>query len=262
MSGLCTLTASTSSKDDAAASGANVSVANTLVKTLTKQDETRLANLNAALEAVLRARSHTSTLIKKALTATQFQSWKRDLLAPQSADELLTQDAVPAELQDYGRKVAKADFLFGKAERMAAMKQLRGYKFHSETITAAYQTAETAYEQTLERLQEILSKHTASNDLHIWLDRDVSFDFDTELSPEQHGIPRLRTSKSPYVLNPVVKTDKQLKRELVTLQALIQATSEIVYDAKTKEGVSINAADETKLDTLMAKLKAEIRELD
>lgn len=256
MSELCTPAAASSTIDPVATSDENYPAASSLVKTLTQQDERRLTKLNAALEAVLRANKPTSALIKKALTSEQYNTWKADLLAPESADELLTQEEVPAALHDYGRKVAKADFLFGKAEKMAAMKQLRGYQFRSQNITNAYQAAQTAYEQALERLQEILCKETNAQDLRIWLDRDVSFEFDTDLSPEQHGVPRLRTSKSPYVLLPLVKTDKRRKRDLVTLKALTEATKEVIYEAQTHQFGTTSTVNSSNLKDLLTKLKA------
>ena len=243
-------------------SNLNCANRNLFVESLHKKNEKQLTKLSATLEDTLRFNNCASAQLRAALTPAQYADWSAELAAPESADELLIKHKLPAELQDYGRMVGKADFLFGKAEKMAAMKQLHGYKFHSETINRAYQTAETAYEQALERLQEILSQHTVANDLQIWLDRDVSFDFDTELSPEQHGIPRLRTSKSPYVLNPLVRTDKKLKRELVTLRILIQATSEIIYEVNTQDAVTITAANEAKLANLMAKLKGKTSQLD
>jgi hypothetical protein len=64
------------------------------------------------------------------------------------------------------------------------------------------------------------------------------------------------------VLNPLVGTDKKLKRELVTLRILIQATSEIIYEVNTQDAVTITAANEAKLANLMAKLKGKTSQLD
>ena len=92
----------------------------------------------------------------------------------------------PNELKRYEAKLRQANFSYNRAE---------GYSSKGKHTTAKkfYNVSESLCEDALEILQEIL--HSDSS-LRFWFDREVGFEFGSDLSVDLVSLPRLVTSRS------------------------------------------------------------------
>ncbi|MDC1536811.1 hypothetical protein N8516_06570 [Candidatus Thioglobus sp.] len=92
----------------------------------------------------------------------------------------------PSDLKRYEEKLREATFNYNRAE---------GYSSNGNHSTAKtfYNISESLCEDALEILQEIL--HSDSS-LHVWFDRDISFEVGGDLSADIGSLPRLVTSRS------------------------------------------------------------------
>jgi hypothetical protein len=97
----------------------------------------------------------------------------------------------PSELKHYEEKLKQATFYYNRAE---------GYSSKGKHTTAKmfYSKSESLCEDSLEILQEILHY---DGYLRIWFDRDISFEFGSDLSADIVSLPRLVTSRSNERLN-------------------------------------------------------------
>lgn len=92
----------------------------------------------------------------------------------------------PSDLKRYEEKLKQATFHYNRAE---------GYSSKGKHSTAKkfYDKSESLCEDALEILQEIL--HYDSS-LHVWFDRNISFEVGGDLSADIVSLPRLVTSRS------------------------------------------------------------------
>lgn len=199
----------------------------------------------------------TTAILKLVLTNAQFVLFKESLIEKQDGVEVLYGDGCPEDLRRYSQKVARADFLYGKAERMSAKREYNGYKYRFNVIEKAYSDAESAYESAVENLEELWSVKTPQEIFEIenWLDRQVTWTVEKHPSLEPEGVPRVRNSRSPYTLAYLPKLSKKLKREHCILDALIAAIDEIIYVYENEViDAEVLKAQSIKLKKLLLKL--------
>jgi hypothetical protein len=125
----------------------------------------------------------------------------------------------PSDLQRYEEKLKQATFTYNRAE---------GYSNKGKHNTAKkfYDKSESLCEYALEILQEIL--HYDSN-LHVWFDRDISFEVGSNLSADIVSLPRLVTSRSHEKL----RDDSRLtSKQSVKLAVVERAMYNIGRDAE------------------------------
>lgn len=228
------------------------------VQTLNSKDAIRLQNLIDVTNKQLLKPNVTTATLKRVLNHKQFTEWKSSLVEFKENSEILYGSGCSDELRKYSQKVARADFLHGKADRMSAKREFKGYKYQFSTIEKAYSAAESAYEDAIESLQELWSVKTPQElfEIECWLDRPVSWTIENYPSIDPHGIPRVRGSKSPYVEAYLPKLHKKLKREHCILDALISAIDEIVYIYEEEIiADEVLIAQKNKLKNLLNKLK-------
>jgi len=141
--------------------------------------------------------------------------------------------AKPSELKRYEEKLKQAIFNYNRAE---------GYSSKGKHNTAKefYNKSESLCEDALEILQEIL--HYDSS-LHIWFDRDISFEVGGDLSADIVSLPRLVTSRSHEKLS----DDSRLtNKQRVKLAVVERAMHNIGRDA-----ASASKDDVSKLDKFL-----------
>ncbi|WP_396189356.1 hypothetical protein [Flavobacterium sp.] len=217
-----------------------------------------LQNINSIIERVLQKRPVTNSELKSVLTPTQYEEFEGLLTEIRHAEEINYADGMPEELKSYVQILKQADFVFGNAERMAGRAE-RGWKYKRETITRAYNRAESLYERALEDLEETFGCASDADELHkltVWLDREIDFSTNGNLSIDQDGVPRVRGSKSAFAQDAgLPKLSAKLKREESVLMALLVAACEIAFVLPTQNNASEVSADDTKkLKSLLAKL--------
>ena len=116
------------------------------------------------------------------------------------------------------------------------------------------------FERAYEKLQEIISEDKT---LAVWFDRDIDFSFDSDISLDSDGMPRLITSKSANNLAQGRlqqlhgwKTKAQVKLDVMAL-----ALEELVKQERTAEEIEAelkqNQQQAEKLKGMLAKLKKQ-----
>jgi len=192
---------------------------------LTTEEAKRLAKLEAIAEKLKRGEN---------VQNRQLQTWLRDDEYAQLEYEWQEQLELRSELKDkpsglkrYEEKLKQATFNYNRAE---------GYSSKGKHNTAKkfYNKSESLCEDVLEILQEIL--HYDSS-LHIWFDRDISFEVGGSLSADIVSLPRLVTSRSHEKLS----DDSRLtNKQSVKLAVVERAMHNIGRDTApvTKDNVS------------------------
>ena len=117
----------------------------------------------------------------------------------------------PSDLKRYEEKLKQATFNYNRAEGYSS----KGKHSIAKTF---YSKSESLCEDALEILQEIL--HYDSS-LHIWFDRDISFEVGGDLSADIVSLPRLVTSRSHEKLSDDSRlTNKQSVKLAVVERAI------------------------------------------
>ena len=151
---------------------------------LTAEETKRLAKLEAIAGKLKRGENVQNRQLQTWLSEEEYEQleyeWQEQL---ELRSEL---KAKPSELKRYEEKLKQATFNYNRAE---------GYSSKGKHFTAKkfYDKSESLCEDALEILQEIL--HYDSS-LHIWFDRDISFEVGGDLSADIVSLPRLVTSRS------------------------------------------------------------------
>jgi tetratricopeptide (TPR) repeat protein len=198
---------------------------------LTTEEAKRLAKLEAIAEKLKRGEN---------VQNRQLQTWLSDDEYAQLEYEWQEQLELRSELKDkpsglkrYEEKLKQATFNYNRAE---------GYSSKGKHNTAKkfYNKSESLCEDALEILQEIL--HYDSS-LHIWFDRDISFEVGGDLSADIVSLPRLVTSRSHEQLS----DDSRLtNKQSVKLAVVERAMHNIGRDA-----ASASKDDVSKLDKFL-----------
>ena len=151
---------------------------------LSASETERLAKLGAIAEKLKRGENVQNRQLQTWLSEEEYEQleyeWQKQL---ELREELKDK---PSDLKRYEEKLKQATFSYNRAE---------GYSSKGKHSTAKkfYNKSESLCEDALEILQEIL--HYDSS-LHIWFDRDISFEVGGDLSADIVSLPRLVTSRS------------------------------------------------------------------
>lgn len=151
---------------------------------LTKQEQTRLAKLEAIVAKLKRGENVQNRQLQTWLTAAEYAEFEQAWAEQQELREELKDK--PDELKRYEEKLKKATFYYNRAE---------GYSSRGKPNTAKgfYTKSETCCEEAIEMLHEILHSNPY---LQTWFDRHVSFDAEHGISADISSLPRLVTSRS------------------------------------------------------------------
>jgi tetratricopeptide (TPR) repeat protein len=198
---------------------------------LTTEETKRLAKLMDIAEKLKRGKNVQNRQLQSWLSEDEYEQleyeWQEQLeLRSELKDK-------PSELKRYEEKLKKATFNYNRAE---------GYSSKGKHSSAKkfYEKSESLCEDALEILQEIL--HYDSS-LHVWFDRDISFEVGSDLSADIASLPRLVTSRSHEKLS----DDSRLtSKQSVKLAAVERAMHNIGRDT-----APVSKDDISKLDKFL-----------
>ena len=183
---------------------------------LTTEEAKRLKKLEAIADRLRRVKNVQNRQLQTWLSEDEYvqleAEWQEQL---ELRDELKDK---PSDLKRYEEKLREATFNYNRAEGYSS-------KGKHSTVKKFYNKSESLCEDALEILQEIL--HYDSS-LHIWFDRDISFEVGGDLSENIVSLPRLVTSRSHEKLS----DDSRLtSKQSVKLAVVERAMHNIGRDA-------------------------------
>lgn len=168
--------------------------------------------------------------LKNALTEEEWEQFEEALNSPASAEP--ARSSRPSSLDRYVELLAKADFLYSRAESTRVTSRSRRDSMGRPGRERLYALAEQEYERAIEYLSEVLSICDAADEYEIraWLDRVVDFAHGAEPSPSPAGVPRLLGSRSQHAEAHLPNKHDQ-KRQL-KLQAIESAIASLTNQRK------------------------------
>ena len=214
---------------------------------LTLDELQRLININSVFSQYLSTGSISAARLRSVLTAAQRDVFKQALVERTHKEEILYGDGMPTALKRYNMMLHKADMTFGRYGRM---------KIGSRSAVEMEDKAQGLYEKAHEALEEIFTATRGNdmNQLHAWMDRLVQFGFESTLSIDQVGMPRVRGSKNLCALDASLpKLSKRLKRIECALRALVEAAANIAFEFPAAF-VDVEA-EQMERDSLQTKLR-------
>ena len=212
---------------------------------LTADDYNKLKKINTLIARRLSGKSIAISVLRNVLSDEEYADYQNSLATHKTMAEAIYADGVPDELKRYNIMLREADFQFGKYEKMNGLRDNGRAKYRTESLKLTYEKSEHLYERALEYLQEQMEvsvRDKSSIDWKLWLDRDVDFSTDGNLSINADQVPRVKGSSSPYAQDAELpKMSVLLKREQCALENLIRAAvacayvpEEVVEHAKPK----------------------------
>jgi len=201
-----------------------------LKNALTADELLRLTTVNKIFSQYISTGKIGAAQLRTALTAEQHDAFKQAVIERRRSEEILYGDGMPSVLKKYNIMLNRADFMWGRFE---SMPQQGSMKFKQSASRKVEDSAMNLYEVALEHLQEIFTS-ASDNDLHqlhIWMDREIDFTFNTSNDISPPGVPRTRGSKSLCALDAgLPKLSKRLKRNECALNALVKAAANIAFE--------------------------------
>ncbi|MBU3581336.1 hypothetical protein ICN19_04835 [Polynucleobacter sp. AP-Capit-er-40B-B4] len=168
----------------------------------------------------------------------------------------------PQEVKEYEQMLQEAVMWHGKLDSYSGRNPKVGKVIVNRIKKADEIKNKTdgLFERAYEKLQEIISKDKT---LAVWFDRDIDFSFDSDISLDSDGMPRLITSKSANNLAQGRlqqlhgwKTKAQVKLDVMAL-----ALEELVKQERTAEEIEAelkqNQQQAEKLKGMLANLKKQ-----
>jgi hypothetical protein len=220
------------------------------------QELQKLQRINQQLETILANKNVSDKRLRATLTAEEYTEYTASLENVSHPAEITYGDGMPSVLHSYTAILRQADFQNNKYEKMNGLKSVGRKKYSSSSLTAVSNKAESLYELALERLGEIWSSATPTEqyELQTWMDREIDFDkgFNSTLSIDCVGIPRVRGSRSINALDSgLPKLSKRLKRKECQLQALRSAACVIAFEPEQEPEYATNPVVSAKLRALL-----------
>jgi len=220
------------------------------------QELQKLQRINQQLETILANKNVSDKRLRATLANEEYAEYTASLENVSHPTEITYGDGMPSVLHSYTAILRQADFQNSKYEKMNGLKSVGRKKYSSSSLTVVSNKAESLYELALERLGEIWSSATPTEqyELQTWMDREIDFDkgFDSTLTIDCVGIPRVRGSKSNNALDSgLPKLSKRLKRKECQLQALRSAACAIAFVPKQEPEYATNPVLSAKLRALM-----------
>jgi len=169
---------------------------------------------------------------------------------------------VPSAVKEYEQMLQEAVMWHGKLDGYSGRNPKVGKVIVNRIKKADEIKNKTdgLFERAYEKLQEIISEDKT---LAVWFDRDIDFSFDSDISLDSDGMPRLITSKSANNLAQGRlqqlhgwKTKAQVKLDVMAL-----ALEELDKQERTAEEIEAelkqNQQQAEKLKGMLAKLKKQ-----
>lgn len=166
----------------------------------------------------------------------------------------------PNEVKEYEQMLQEALMMYGRYEQFTVDKNTKSgtYIERKKILEELSNKTDRLFEDAMERLEEII---TADQTLRVWFDREIDFNFGSDLSIDPVGMPRVITSKS---MDNLAK-DEGMKRfgwktkAEIRLEILKTALEEYEKEELTEEDVKAeierNHQQSLKLKSLLANLK-------
>lgn len=166
----------------------------------------------------------------------------------------------PSEVKEYEQMLQEALMMYGRYEQFTVDKNTKSgtYIERKKILEELSNKTDRLFEDAMERLEEII---TADQTLRVWFDREIDFNFGSDLSIDPVGMPRVITSKS---MDNLAK-DEGMKRfgwktkAEIRLEILKTALEEYEKEELTEEDVKAeierNHQQSLKLKSLLANLK-------
>ena len=179
---------------------------------LTADEAKRFAKLESIADKLKRGENVQNRQLQTWLSAEEYEQleyeWQEQLeLRCELKDK-------PSDLKRYEEKLREATFSYNRAEGYSS-------KGKRDTAKTFYNKSESLCEDALEILQEIL--HSDSS-LHIWFDRDISFEVGGDLSADIVSLPRIVTSRSHEKLS----DDSRLKSKKSVKLAVVERSMHMI----------------------------------
>jgi hypothetical protein len=196
---------------------------------LTKDELRRLAIANKLFSQYLNTGSISAAQLRSVLTAEQHDAFNHALKERTRSEEIFYGDGMPVVLKEYNMMLNRADFMWSRYESMPRQGSM---KYKHGAPKKIEDRAMFLYERALEHLMEIFTSASGNdlNQLHLWMDREIDFSFNSlnDISPP--GVPRTRGSKSLCALDAgLPKLSKRLKRNECALNALVVVAANIAF---------------------------------
>jgi hypothetical protein len=235
-----------------------------LKDTLTLDDVQRLQTINGMCSAYMQTGEMRLSALRKALTPAQYTGVITAFKTLEHPEEHMYGAGIPFVLKDFNRKLREADMKFGQFERLSNRRSAGITKRKRGSLSVMEDKSESLYEDAIERLMEIFTSAQHGDygmDMYgqilTWMDRDVDFTNEGDLSIDCEGVPRVRGSKSQFARNAgLPKLHKRLKRNECALKALLVAGCEIAFVfPEVQVDPAVVAAQSQTLKQMMGKLR-------
>jgi hypothetical protein len=236
-------------------------------KTITDAEQVKLLEqINKLLDTILNKNSVRVQLFRSIVGHARYQDFEHYLRTDLHESEIKYGDGMPSQLKSYIKLVSEADFLNSRYEKIQGSTIYGTVKYTNATIMKAGSKAESAYEDALERLDEIfsLSHGLERYELDLWMDRAIDFEkgIDRTIDVQPETIPRVRGSKSVNALDSgLPKLSVRLKREMCVLYVLLETVCDIAFVVPEAPDQNINAvssaAEKLKLQQLLRIINPE-----
>ncbi len=229
---------------------------------ISQVDANTLERINTLIEAILSDKTVRDEQLRSVFTDAQWAYYAELLQEVRHTVEIDYADGMPSELARYNELLNRADFALGKAERYAA-KARYGWKYKQQTISRAYNNAETLYESAVQYLQEQFetaerNDYATYHQLTKWMDRDVKFGEYGNVFLSNAGVPRVRGSKSQNAQDAgLPKLSKRLKREESMLMALMVAACDIAFVLPQAQPEASSPVVSRKLQEFLSNINSE-----
>ena len=190
---------------------------------LTKDEKKRAAKLKGLIGRLNNGEHVQNRTLKTWLGAEQYQAvraaWQEQRgIRVDLADK-------PEVIKDYEARLRRALFLYHRADAHSS-------KGQRQTAKALFNQADTAFERTLEFLQEITETDPS---LCIWFDRDTAWTRAGKMGFSPTEMPRVMTSRSldrvgGGGMNSIKRTQREIK-----LEAVRSALDELIFESNLSE---------------------------
>lgn len=175
-------------------------------RTLSAKEKTREKRIRKLLERLAAGKDISRRDLQTALTD---DGWLNYETLEETSVVAKAHEQRPKEFDRYLELLHRADFFQNRAVAMKDKLNPKRDEYGRTPRAAIYSRAESAYENALEELQDLLTcaSPSARAELLSWLDRDADFDAGSKVGADTISVPRLRSSKSANTQSKVSKTN-------------------------------------------------------
>ena len=199
------------------------------LRILSAKEKTREKRIRRLIERLDQDKDISRRDLKTALTEDE---WQHYLSLEDNALVIKDAEKRPQEFDRYIELLHKADFFYNRATAMCDKPNSRLDDYGRTPRAAMFSRAESAYEDALEELQDLLTSVDQSFRIELigWLDREPDFNAGSMIGADPKSVPRLRSSKSVNVQAKFSKTNLFEQRRSNKKDALDAALSSLIFD--------------------------------